>query len=528
MMSARRRGGAGCSRLRARLIRVCAVVPPIGVVAFFVLTASALGAPTLRVSIGESGLGAVTSQPAGIDCPATCVATFPENSEVVLTAVPAPGYQLGSRNLNGWEGCGVVSPPRDVCRVTIPAARAASVTAHFYPAAYLQVLAGGRGSVTATIAEARVGEAATGTCLGRDGDMRGYCHLMYLPRRSVTLTAIPDAATGTTFGAWSDERCPSRPVCTLVLDDERQSVTALFSPQRLSVGVDPAQAGTVTSSPPGIRCGPSNGGGARECEAHFPLFSEVKLTAAGPPPVRWHRCDSVVGSTCHLIMNRGRVPDVGFGGLPPGVSGVFDVFVIFHARPAGAGSGTIRSTASGLYCGRRCTIDGTFGEMISLIADPDPGSHFVRWRGACSSQPTCRLAIGPVTRVAGVFQRNRVSSAPQRPALRPSPAKRRSDRPSVSTRSFVAHLSYLVVRGRGRGRAVVFRLRANAAAEVRATLIRNRRSVATRRWRMAPGSRLLRWRLPARIRSGRYRISIAVRRGSGPSKRFSRSIRLPR
>ena len=44
----------------------------------------------LRVNVGGTGAGTVTSTPAGIACPGTCAATFAPGASVVLTAAPDP------------------------------------------------------------------------------------------------------------------------------------------------------------------------------------------------------------------------------------------------------------------------------------------------------------------------------------------------------------------------------------------------------------------------------------------------------
>ncbi len=55
----------------------------------------------LTVAMTGAGTGRVTSDPAGIDCGATCVARFPPLGKVVtLTATPASGSTL-----YGWTGC---------------------------------------------------------------------------------------------------------------------------------------------------------------------------------------------------------------------------------------------------------------------------------------------------------------------------------------------------------------------------------------------------------------------------------------
>jgi hypothetical protein len=67
---------------------------------------------SLSVSLIGSPGGSVTSNPSGIDCGATCSATFSQGTQVTLTATPAGGWGLA-----GWGGAcsGIVSS----CIVTL-------------------------------------------------------------------------------------------------------------------------------------------------------------------------------------------------------------------------------------------------------------------------------------------------------------------------------------------------------------------------------------------------------------------------
>ncbi len=73
------------------------------------------------------GVGTVTSQPGGIDCPGTtCSAQFPVlDSPVTLTATPGAGSSFGS-----WAGCTVGSVPNQ-CFATIVGNSIVGVTATF-------------------------------------------------------------------------------------------------------------------------------------------------------------------------------------------------------------------------------------------------------------------------------------------------------------------------------------------------------------------------------------------------------------
>ena len=82
--------------------------------------------PTLySLTVNKDGSGTVTSDPAGIDCGATCSYDFNKNTFVTLTAVPAIDFIF-----TGWSGAGCSGA--GACVVTMTAAK--SVTATFTPA----------------------------------------------------------------------------------------------------------------------------------------------------------------------------------------------------------------------------------------------------------------------------------------------------------------------------------------------------------------------------------------------------------
>jgi hypothetical protein len=77
---------------------------------------------TLTVQVA-GGNGTVTSNPNGISCPSTCIATFTVGNSILLTAT----LGTGSSSV-GWEGCTTQSG--DQCSITIPSS-GATVTATF-------------------------------------------------------------------------------------------------------------------------------------------------------------------------------------------------------------------------------------------------------------------------------------------------------------------------------------------------------------------------------------------------------------
>jgi len=76
---------------------------------------------TLSVTKAGAGTGTVTSEPAGINCGATCSAVFAENAEVTLTAVAS-----GDSIFVGWSGAGCSGT--GTCVVTMSEARSVEAT----------------------------------------------------------------------------------------------------------------------------------------------------------------------------------------------------------------------------------------------------------------------------------------------------------------------------------------------------------------------------------------------------------------
>ncbi len=113
-------------------------------------------ANTLQLDVTVTGSGAVSSQPAGIDCTGTCNAAFAIGSTVTLTATPAAGQQFSL-----WGGaCGGRAL---TCDVTMDQAR--SVTATFMASGPAQgswgalVQLAGAGAATPLVAIDNAGRA---------------------------------------------------------------------------------------------------------------------------------------------------------------------------------------------------------------------------------------------------------------------------------------------------------------------------------------------------------------------------------
>jgi hypothetical protein len=215
---------------------------------------SLLGASaTLTVSV--TGNGVVNSFPSGISCAPTCSASFPLNTVVTLTALPATGSVF-----SGWSGA---CTGTGSCVVTMSAAR--SVAATFVPtppAAFtLTVTKSGAGSGTVTSSPPGI-------------DCGTACAFDFANGQALTLTAT--ASPGSVFSGWSGA-CTGTGTCAVTMDAAR-SVTATFNPApppMYTLGVTKVGTGSglVTSLPAGISCGTA-------CAFDFASGQSVTLTAA--------------------------------------------------------------------------------------------------------------------------------------------------------------------------------------------------------------------------------------------------------
>jgi hypothetical protein len=385
--------------------------------------------------------------------------------------------------------------------------------------AKLDVVPDGDGTVT--IDPAPAGAVA---CTGSPDELRD-CAYDVEPGAEVTLTATP-TGSGVTLWGWSDARCPGTGSCTLPIDSDWQSVTALFSPQRVKVrSVGP---GTVTTAA-GAECQPTQEGRRRFLDCgRFEINTQVTLRAnpSGPAVVpTWEGslCDAPApkrGDTlCTLSVYGVTWGSVGFDDEPGGDFSP-TIKASFRVLKQGSGSGTVRSDS--LDCGRRCAIEQYFGQRETLVADPAPDSTFMGWHGVCSTAPRCSLAIGPVTTVVAVFDDADTTKGGS-PDPEPGAHEERPGSPP-----FAARLRRVAVTGHGRHRRVLMRVQVNAPATVRAVLRRGRDRVAGGRWRVRVGTPLLRLRVPQRARSGRYWLALSVRDAAGHAAHVTRRVWLPR
>jgi YVTN family beta-propeller protein len=222
------------------------------------VTATFSPIPPVTLTVAEAGTGAglVTSNPLGINCSASsnqCAAQFAVGTKVTLTASAS-----GQSTFAGWSGggCGGTGS----CVVTLGANT--TVTATFNPPVTLTAAEAGTGAGQVTSSPAGINCSATSN----------QCAAQFAAGTQVTLTA--SASSGSSFTGWSGGVCSGAGTCQLTLSADT-TVTATFkqTPTTNMLSVVLSGAGTVTSTPSGINCGPT-------CTASFDTGTQITLSAA--------------------------------------------------------------------------------------------------------------------------------------------------------------------------------------------------------------------------------------------------------
>ncbi|MFN7955460.1 MAG: hypothetical protein U0610_27295 [bacterium] len=322
---------------------------------------------SISVVKSGNGLGTVSSSPAGISCGATCSSTFTSGTLVTLTATP----QVGS-TFTGWSGAGCSGTGN--CQIT--ATTAHSVTATFTLQSFtLSVTPTGTG--TGSVTSSPIG-ISCGT----------LCSAPFSAGDVVTLTAA--TAPGTTFDGWSGAGCSGTGTCQVTMDAAK-SVSASFTLQgaQLTVNKVGTGAGTVSSSPAGIDCGPT-------CVYVWDYGTQVNLTAtasAGSTFTSWAGPCTGTG-TCSLPMTTNR-----------NLSAIFTLQTFpVTVTKAGNGSGTVTSSPAGINCGASCTGTYDYGTVVAMAATPAAGSTFVGWSGeGCSGTGFCSVTADAAKNVTATF-----------------------------------------------------------------------------------------------------------------------------
>lgn len=336
--------------------------------------AAAQASQTLTVEKEGTGAGTLTSSPAGIECGATCQASFADATVVTLTATPGPNSQAAT-----WSGCDSVNG-EGKCVVTMSSAR--KVTASF-ALLQRQLKVKREGSAIGTVTS-----SPSGINCG------GVCTASYEHGTAVTLTGSPGAnaraAKWTGCGTVdAEDRC-------VVTMNAAREVTATFNlvQHPLALTIDGSGTGTVTSSPAGISCSAS-------CTAGFDHGATVVLTGAPglhTHEAKWSGCDKVSAEDkCIVAMSAAR-----------GVTATFDL-IQFPLTVTKAGSGgpysTVSAAVTGIACGEACQANLTQGTVVTLKAVPGPNILKASWTGcdSVSKANECIVTMNAAKEVTATF-----------------------------------------------------------------------------------------------------------------------------
>lgn len=189
---------------------------------------------TFPLTVTKSGLGTITSSPAGINCGATCSTSFNSGQSVTLTATPAANYYF-----SGWSDSSCSGNP--TCTFTMNAAKTINATFVELPAnsSVLSITTSGMGTVQSS-------PPGINNC-------SGTCNAAFTNGNQVTLTAAP--VIGYYFAGWTGA-CSGQGTCTLTIDGNKSAAASFLqipaNQQLLTVAL--SGSGSVTTSPGGFNC----------------------------------------------------------------------------------------------------------------------------------------------------------------------------------------------------------------------------------------------------------------------------------
>ena len=312
------------------------------------------------LTVSKSGVGTVSSNPAGINCGGDCNEPYDSGTVVTLSATPASGYTFG-----GWSGA---CAGTGACAVTMSAARSVTATFTALLKYTLTVSKSGSGAVVSDVAGINCG---------------GDCNEPYDSGTVVTLVATP--ADGYIFSGWSGACSGTAGICTVTMSAAR-NVTATFKAiPKYYLTVGRSGSGTVTSDVAGINCG-------SDCSEPYLSGTAVNLTATAATGYYfsgWSGACAGAGA-CAVTMSAARSVTATFKANP----------VLTVSR---SGSGAVTSDVAGINCGTDCSEPYLNGTVVTLTATPASGHTFGGWSGACTGTADCTVTMTAARSVTARF-----------------------------------------------------------------------------------------------------------------------------
>ena len=209
-------------------------------------------------------------------------------------------------------------------------------------------------------------------------------------RFTVDLPAVPDGVTAIAPGVQFKE------ATTFLLDD----VELVDTVQPVDVTVQ--GPGRVTSAPAGISC-------PTDCTESYPIGTSVTLTATPTGKASFTGWSGACTGTgpCTVALTEARAVVAAFLD-PANPQGVKHKLTIARA---GAGKGTVSSTAPKISCKKACNVQVLENTKVRLTAKAQKGSVFLGWKGACKGAGACEVVLSKNVKVTALFE-------PLKPGLR--------------------------------------------------------------------------------------------------------------
>jgi hypothetical protein len=243
--------------------------------------------PEFALTVKKTGTGSGTVEcEVGGGPRGPCAATYPEGTELILLATPAPGSEFVH-----WLGACAEAEEYEECELTIDSPRSVTATFNLSPALTVHLAGTGNGSVTC---EAEEGEEP--------------CAPRYPKETELVLRAT--ANPGSKFAGWSNA-CSGSGICELTMTGAK-TVTAAFNLEstskfKLTVTKSGTGTGTVKGGSP-AEPGTINCGSGAGCEHEFLSGAVVTLTheaTAGSEFKEWTGACTGSGA-CEATMSAAR------------------------------------------------------------------------------------------------------------------------------------------------------------------------------------------------------------------------------
>ncbi len=325
-----------------------------------IAVAASVTTNTLTVSKAGDGSGTVSSTPAGVNCGATCSASYTGGTVVTLTAAAASGSSFG-----GWSGC---SGSGTTCTVTMNAAQA--VTATFTAA-----------PISGTGVSVNAGGSASGS-FAADAYFSGgstYSTTSAIDTSQVT-GAVPPAAVfqSERYGEFTytipNREAGSAQMVTLFF---AESYWTAAGQRTFNVAINGA---TVLSA---FDIFAQAGGANRAIARTF----NTTANASGQVVIQFTRAGGPDNpKVCGLTVASGPV--------------IGDSYTLSVTR-SGTGGGTV--SGAGIDCGSTCSASYASGTTVTLTATPAAGSTFGGWSGACTGTGSCVVTMTAARSVTAAF-----------------------------------------------------------------------------------------------------------------------------